>query len=561
MKILLSIIIVFTFFLVGFPQGGKNYGMFAPADAYLPGDSLPYYGSENEWSRRMFSKRAADRFYKRRGQRQLLAILEGQPEKAIQWCQQRLKDNPDDSEVLFMMVIAYVQTGRLGQAFRTMQKAVAAGLPFERFLAGPRKLLKPLTDLPEFKKYAEVQNIRILHGPMLGAVTESQAQFWVRTVEEAPVQVLVYKKGKLVAQSAIYSPRFDRDYTTVLRVTGLDPRTEYTYNVRVNEQLEFDDKLPYFKTYPKKGTAYHFKIGFGGGAGYTPQNERMWETIRQQKPDAFLFLGDNVYLDLPQKPGAFHQYTYYRRQSRPEFRRLIQSVPIYAIWDDHDAAIDDVWLGPYRDKPAWKMPLLDFFRQNWNNPYYGNVNWPGCWFDFSIGDVDFFMLDGRTYRTNPFDSEKTMLGAVQKQWLFQKLKASTATFKVIVSPVPWVFDAKPNSRDTWNGYREEREEIFNFLSQNQIGGVVLLSADRHRSDAWKIERAGDYPLYEFESSKLTNLHTHEIEPGALFGYNQKDSFGLLEFNTAQNIPEVTYRIVTIDGEVVYQITLKRNQLK
>ncbi len=69
-----------------------------------------------------------------------------------------------------------------------------------------------------------------------------------------------------------------------------------------------------------------------------------------------------------------------------------------------------------------------------------------------------------------------------------------------------------------------------------VDGVILISADRHRSDAWKIERENGYDLYEFESSKLTNIHTHKIMLGALFGYNQKCSFGLLTFDTTKTDP-------------------------
>ena len=102
-------------------------------------------------------------------------------------------------------------------------------------------------------------------------------------------------------------------------------------------------------------------------------------------------LGDNVYLDVPETPGAFHQYTYYRRQSRPEFRRLTSSVATYAIWDDHDAGMDDIWMGPYADRPDWKRPNLDFFLQNWNNPSAGSDGVPGLWFSFTLGDVEFFL--------------------------------------------------------------------------------------------------------------------------------------------------------------------------
>jgi alkaline phosphatase D len=153
-----------------------------------------------------------------------------------------------------------------------------------------------------------------------------------------------------------------------------------------------------------------------------------------------------------------------------------------------------------------------------------------------------------------------MLGPVQKAWLFDRLKSSTATFKVLVSGVPWAFSTKPGSPDTWEGYKDEREEIFSFLEENRIDGVVLLSADRHRSDAWKIERPNGYDLYEFESSKLTNTHTHASVPGALFSYDDGPSFGLVTFDTTRPDPEVTYQVVTIDDKVVHTLTVKKSQL-
>ncbi|MHC4104210.1 MAG: alkaline phosphatase D family protein, partial [Planctomycetota bacterium] len=177
-----------------------------------------------------------------------------------------------------------------------------------------------------------------------------------------------------------------------------------------------------------------------------------------------------------------------------------------------------------------------------------------------IGDVDFFMLDSRYYRTKSSVTNPSMLGDAQKIWLFKKLKSSKATFKILASPVPWSYGAKPGSRDPWQGYKTEREQIFSFLESNKIDGVILISADRHRSDIWKIERPRGYPLYEFESSRLTNIHTHKVMPDSLFGYNKKCSFGMLQFDTSMPDPQVTYKIVNIDKEVIYRFSLKRSQL-
>jgi len=73
---------------------GNKYGQFAPQDAYEDGSKLAYYGSENAWDRRFFNQRSADRFYKRRGQRQLMAILEGHPEQAANTIWNRCSCSP-----------------------------------------------------------------------------------------------------------------------------------------------------------------------------------------------------------------------------------------------------------------------------------------------------------------------------------------------------------------------------------------------------------------------------------------------------------------------------------
>jgi alkaline phosphatase D len=443
-----------------------------------------------------------------------------------------------------------------------MKFAIEKGLLFERFLAGPRDLLQPLAETAEFKKLAAESNIQLLHGPMLGCVTDSSARFWVRTVDETPVQIMASTSNNLIApitsEPALTDP--NRDFTAIVELKGLQASTTYYYNVLINGKSALKPEFPSFCTYPAASSPATFKVGFGGGAGFYPPYERIWDTIFSHEPIAFLGLGDNVYINMPELPNGVHYYTYYRRQSRSEFRKLVAATAIYAIWDDHDAATDDVWLGPFKDKPVWKMPLLEVFKQNFNNPYYGDPDWPGCWHNFSICDVDFFMLDGRTYRTNPYDENPTMLGPVQKAWLLDQLKNAKGTFKVIASPVPWALATKGAARDTWNGFKEERKEIFDFLAENKVNGVILLSADRHRSDAWKIERKNGYPLYEFESSRLTNQHVHELMPKALFGYNAKQSFGLLTFDTTLDDPTVTYQIVSIDNEIVGELMIKKSEI-
>jgi alkaline phosphatase D len=500
--------------------------------------------------------------YKRIHQNALRAVLEGNASASIEALQAYAQAYPNDAETWFMLAVAHTARDELEQAMKSVKRAVELGLPAERFLAGPRSLLQPLTEYQPFQQFVTDRYSEPIHGPMLGRTTAESCSFWIRTAREEPVQVLVSPSADFETpyRSAPTRTRADQDYTAIIDVAGLQPDTTYYYQVIVGDSTGRTLPTPSFRTFPERGTPGAFRVAFGGGAGYVPHHERMWDTIRGCEPRAFLFLGDNVYSDAPTEP-EMQQYCYYRRLSRPEFRRFTASTPIYAIWDDHDFGTNDCWGGPDIHEPTWKIPVWRLFRNNWINPYYGGGEaQPGCWFDFSIADIDFFLTDGRYYRTNPKRPNPSMLGPAQKAWLLNKLKNSTATFKVMASGTPWASGTKPGSLDTWDGYPEEREEIFSFINRHKIDGVVLLSADRHRSDVYKIERESGYPFYEFESSRLTNEHSHTTMKDAIFSYNALQSFGLLSFDTTRTDPEVTYTIVNIDGVEIFDITVKRSQL-
>ncbi|HUT09919.1 MAG TPA: alkaline phosphatase D family protein [Thermoguttaceae bacterium] len=499
---------------------------------------------------------------KRIGQEQILAVIDGDPELAVERCLGILEIEPNHLESLYNLTIALAHLGRQEEAVATMQRALAAGLPPGRFVAGPRGLLEPLAEHPEFQKLLAAHAEKLIHGPMLGCVTDRSAKFWVRTAEEVSVQVLLRHPGDLSdpIKSATVFTEAERDFTAVAEVERLQPDTVYYYDVLLKGKSQLGSQFPSFRTFPPQGEPARFQVGFGGGAGYTPKHEGMWNTVASHDLTAFLLLGDNVYIDNPTRPDVQH-YTYYRRQSRPEYRRFVASTPVFAIWDDHDFGVNDCVYGSKIDEPAWKPEVWRVFRDNWNNPAYGGgERQPGCWFRFSIGQVDFFMLDCRFYRDSPNLENPSMLGRAQKAWLFKELERSEATFKVLASSVPWVLEAKGDSLDTWRGFQAERQEIFSFLAKEKIDGVILLSADRHRSDLWRIEREGAYPLYEFESSRLTNVHTHGVMPGSLFGYNEKCSFGQLTFDTLKPDPEVTYRIYSIDDELIHTQVVRKSEI-
>ena len=503
--------------------------------------------------------------YKRVHQDLLATVAGGKIDQAAEQAAKLVAEHPKDAESRYMLSVIQAQQGKTDEAVASMQKAIDLGLSPGRFVGGTRTLLEPVREHPEFVKLVTKWKNRPVHGPMLGCVTGTSTRVWVRTVGEADVRVSFSKtadlKNAIVSDAACSTA--GADFTAIVSLADLEPNTEYYYRVEVNGTP--DDREPSvhrFQTAAAQGSSGKFRLAFGGGAAGVPPHEYVWNTIADEKPDMLLLLGDNVYSDMPTSPEMQH-YCYYRRQSRDEFRRLTATTATYAIWDDHDFGTNDCQGGPAIDVPAWKRPVWKVFCNNWINPYYGGGDaQPGCWYDFHRGDVHFIMLDGRYYRNHVRGNQEdsTMLGPVQKRWLLETLDKSTGRIRIVCSPVPWTFEAKGGSPDTWNGFRKERGEIFDFLTANKIGGVVLMSADRHRSDLWKIERDNDYAIYEFNSSRLTNQHVHGTMATAEFSYNKKQSFGTVDVDTTAADPTVTYRIVTIDGEEVFEFELPLSRL-
>lgn len=473
--------------------------------------------------------------------------LEGDWAAALEQAEELDQRIPDDPETAFIHAVVHAQRGDTETALEWCERAKSRGLDPGRLAAEAHNLLAPLA---ENEAFLELTERVLVHGPMLGNVTDTGASVWVRTADQAEVELTVSPDDE--PRHAAGTTRAEEDFTAVLRVEGLDPATEYSYMLRIGGKIMRDDAWRFTTSDPD---AKSLRVAFGGGAGYTPENERMWDTVRGVDPDLLLLLGDNVYIDNPTHP-EIQRYCYYRRQSRPEFQRLVCQTPVYAIWDDHDFGVNDCWYGTDPEEPAWKPDVLEVFRQNWVNPAYGGEDTRGVWFAFDRGPVRVIMTDGRYYRSNPEVKPSTMLGDAQKTWLIETLRNSTdVPFVLLASGVPWSPGTKGSSLDTWDGFPEEREEIFTTLDTTPLKHLLLISADRHRSDIWKIDRPGSEPLYEFESSRLTNKHVHQTMDDALFSYNELQSFGMIEFEAEGGDKGMQLTIVNINGEKVHTMHL------
>ena len=483
----------------------------------------------------------------------MVKLSKNRPEAALKELLALKKEFPERAELEFVLSATYAQLGNFDAAFEAMERSIHLGTPVSRFLLGPLSYFEPISNNPRFQELTGSWTSPLVHGPSLGSMTDHSVRVWARFIRPGTFAV-EWQDGSDWKQSepVEVSPEINHG-VGIATLTGMPADEQIQYRLVWNgEPIEGD--VYSFRTLPEEGQPSKFTIAFGGGAAFTPQFEKMFDVIRSHEPVSFLQLGDNVYVDQPTLPDV-QRYCYYRRQSSNPYRRLVSGTNIAAIWDDHDFSDDDSWGGPEVDEPKWKRPVWELFKEQWNNPSFGGgASHPGCYFDFHIGDVHFVMLDCRYYRTSPKlpPNERSMLGPVQKAWLKETLKNSNAKVRVIASSVPISQGVKPGSSDPWDGYAMEREEVFSFLESENIQSVLFIAADRHRSDIWRTDRPSGRSFYEFQSSRLTNLHTHAVMQGSIFGYRDEPSFGKLTFDTQSDPLVVTYSIVNINNETVFE---------
>ncbi|MDH5612215.1 MAG: alkaline phosphatase D family protein [Gammaproteobacteria bacterium] len=123
-------------------------------------------------------------------------------------------------------------------------------------------------------------------------------------------------------------------------------------------------------------------------------------------------------------------------------------------------------------------------------------NYPPSYFRKRIGNAEFFMLDCISHR-NPIaavdDENKHMLGSVQEALLLSALSDSTADFKFIVSSK--VFFAAASTfanQDSWAWYQTRRDVILDYIRDNNITTVAILSGDQHTPQiSYALQSEGD----------------------------------------------------------------------
>ncbi|WNO52416.1 alkaline phosphatase D family protein [Stakelama saccharophila] len=415
--------------------------------------------------------------------------------------------------------------------------------------------------LPVRARRSETGNPRLMQGPMVGAVTGSEILIWGRASGPYRVEIEYADNPDFAnaRRSAPVQAQAERDFTTVSRLTGLESGRRYYYRPLVEgDQPKYRQELSPYSVRTAPAEPAKIRIAFGSCARVQEDPEQpIWGAVLRSEPDLFLWLGDNIYAD-SRIPGVMAEI-YRRQRDVAGAQPVLRQVPQLAIWDDHDFGE-----GGADRTFATREQSLALFKQYWANPAYGLPDAPGVFFRYSYGGTDFFFLDDRYYRDPndmPQSAEKTQIGAAQREWLQQSLLESDAPFKLVIAGGGWTRtqpDEQPVGWGSWASFLHERNALFDFIRDNRIGGVVLLSGDTHAGELNAVpwSARGGYDFYDLVASPLaqdTSINWFRRRPERRIrgAYAGSANFGELEIDAAADRPKLTYKLRNIYGKSVW----------
>ncbi len=305
------------------------------------------------------------------------------------------------------------------------------------------------------------------------------------------------------------------------------------------------------------------RIAFGSCAGQdAPQP--IWNAVLDARPDLFLMIGDNVYADTQNRDSM--RAAYALLDTVQAFRRLRETVPVLATWDDHDYGVNDGGA----EFPAKKMAQEEFVRF-FDPPATSRVRTgEGVYSSYVFGPegqrVQVILLDTRYFRslltrkpegqslTGRYvptdDTTRTLLGEAQWAWLEEQLR-QPAELRVVASSIQFLSDQ--HGWEGWGLMPHERQRFFQLVEKTGARGVLFISGDRHLADISRIlpvDSGVGYPIYDVTSSSLnrSNWGAHtEANRFRVEGPYLPVNFGLITIDWRAGDPTVRFEIRDLDG--------------
>jgi len=338
-----------------------------------------------------------------------------------------------------------------------------------------------------------------------GATTATATQFTVLYAGPEAVKAHVEAKGAKVKHVPVVAEtrKLPASPYSILyyRFIGLPPATELVLTLEGATTSKVLDQRN-FRTLKVEEKTVRFAVASCMEESH-PQQAAQWTALLAKKPDVIFLIGDNVYADTGMLRGlGANESRLYRRYA--ETRNSLQIfreknlTPVLATWDDHDYGIND-GNRAFVNREEAKRIFGWFFAQWPFSPTY--VEGPGVATQMNAFGHRFFLMDDRSFRSEPKAKDETHWGVEQERWLFDQL-ASDGT-------PTWIL----NGDQFFGGYHKfeslegDHPQAFQrFLSGMKASKapVALISGDRHLTELMRIPAS----LTGFETYELTTSAIH-----------------------------------------------------
>ena len=427
-------------------------------------------------------------------------------------------------------------------------------------------------------------------GPIIGHVTTDHARLFIRGDRQDNATVFAgirYRPADTQQWSnGIFAKLSERrNMSEVFALNNLSSDTEYEYQAGwfspmnpVHTQdsvaelpLQWPREIYRLRT---RSTAKHARAYIVGSCRYLrmtagiaslPQlGDRIFASINQliegaQPPiSATLMTGDQIYVDDMNLFAPDREYKdilskYRAAFSQPNIKRLMSSTSTYMILDDHE--IEDNWPAnaSKSDSALYRNAMAAYeLYQASHSPVHplttnGQINravLEHYWYQFSDGDIEWFVTDSRT-RRNLSPEDRRILDEAQEHALLKWLINSPARVKFVVTSVMFYPDRKQPDGDAWQAFPEQRLRILETLRTRRIKNVVFVSGDVHGSLTARLTHSEDpdFEVHTIVSSPLCNSKLLPYAKASTFMLDQP----LVRTATGDYRHELTSTVVSEDN--------------
>ena len=426
----------------------------------------------------------------------------------------------------------------------------------------------------------------LISGPRADNVELRNATIWMEVASSVKSVVVKYIDPTSHAILVPYKGELGKEFNPIkVELNGLKMNTNYHYSIIIDGKpvsypypLQFTTKDLW--QWRKPPPDFNFLMGscayfnepvfdrpgkpYGGDSS-------IFETMADMKAAFHVWLGDNWYTretDYFTTWGL--RYRAHHDMSLPVLQKFMSSKPQYATWDDHDYGPDDEGKSFILKDESRKI-----FMNYWCNPSYGEDG-KGIYTKVSYGDVDIFLTDDRYFRSEDgildsingqSNSEKTIFGRQQMDWLKNSLVYSRSTFRIIAVGSQVLNPYAPLKVECMRRYSAEFNELMDFIKMQKITGVIFVSGDRHHSEVIKLPRSNDYTLYDITTSPYTagiskvegiEVNSGYRVPGTLV---QEQNFANVSVSGNLNQRTLKVEFIGLTGQKLGEWSVNENALK